>query len=496
MKSAVETLSPTRVRLSVEVPFDEVKPALDKAYREISKQINIPGFRKGKVPPPVIDRQVGRDVVVNQAINDTLPDVYMNALRENEIEPLGQPDLDLQQGGDGVDIQFTAEVDVRPEFELPPYNDLEVTVSNAEPTDEDVDAQLEQLRERFGTLVTVERPAADDDTVTIDLKATQQGEPVEGAQITGHSYKVGSGGLVDGIDDALRGMSAGEEKTFVSQLVGGDQAGEDVDIHVKVDAVKEQQLPEVDDEFAQMASEFDTIEELRTDLREKALNSKRLEQAGEARDKVLEQLLEPLEVPLPEGAVSSEVATRKQNLQHEVTEHVGLPWQTYLEQVGQTEEELDAEIDENVRSGMRTEFVLDKLAEAETTMVGQDELTTHLLTRAQRAGADPNEYVQRIVQGGHVPTVMREVRRNKALAQLVENSRVTDEDGRPVELKRLRPDGTIAPEEDELAEGEAVSATEEAAGSGEVAVEQASDTNDTDTNDTETADGSDEKNEK
>ncbi|HEY6739459.1 MAG TPA: trigger factor [Actinopolymorphaceae bacterium] len=462
MKSAVETLSPTRVRLTVEVPFDELKPELDKAYREIAKQVNIPGFRKGKVPPPVIDRQIGRGYVLEQAINEAVPKAYGDALQANEIVPLGQPELDLKEAGDNTDLQFTAEVDVRPEIELPDYGNLEVTVDDVVVTDEEVDEQLQALRERFGTLKTVEKAVDEGDHVVIDLAAYKDGEPIEDAQVTGYSYKVGSGGLVDGIDDALTGLEAGAETTFTSQLVAGEYAGQDVEIRLRLEAVKQQELPELDDDFAELASEFDTLEELKADLRERLERGKRIEQAGKARDAVLEKLLEPLDVPLPDGAVAAEVESRKENIRHELG-HVGLSWEAYLEHEGQTEEELDADLEQRVRKAMKAEFVLDKLADTEGVSVGQEELSQHLVMRAQQAGVDPNEYVSQIVQNGYVPIVVREVRRNKALAQLVENSTVTDASGRPVELKRLRPDGSIAEETEESADAEA--AGSESAGS-------------------------------
>ncbi|MGA8257775.1 MAG: trigger factor [Nocardioides sp.] len=294
MKSAVENLSPTRAKLTVEVPFEELGPSLDKAYKKIAQQINIPGFRRGKVPPMVIDRQVGRAAVLDEAINEVLPQKYVQALEENELSPLAQPDIEVTKFEDNETLEFTAEVDIRPQITLPAYEGLTAQVEDVEVTDADVAEQMEALRERFATLRDVERPAADGDFVVLDLKATQDGEVVEGAEVAGMSYRVGRGGMIDGLDEALVGLKAGEEKVFESELVGGDLLGTKVQVAVVISQVQEQELPEIDDEFAQLASEFDTADELDADVRERLGRGKRLEQAASARDAVLEVLLEQM----------------------------------------------------------------------------------------------------------------------------------------------------------------------------------------------------------
>ncbi|MCW2827149.1 MAG: trigger factor, partial [Marmoricola sp.] len=335
MKSAVETLSPTRAKITVEVPFEELKPSLDAAYQNIAKQINIPGFRKGKVPPPVIDRQVGRGAVLDEAINDALPKLYIQALQDNDLQPLAQPEIDVTRLEDNSLFEFTAEVDVRPSIEVPSYDGLAVQVDDLAVTDEDVAEQVEALRERFATLKDVDRAAQDDDIVTIDLKATAGGEDVEGGEVSGYSYKVGSGDMLEGIDEALRGLSAGEQATFTSQLLGGDLSGQDVEVSVSVAAVKEQELPELDDDFAQTASEFDTIDELRADVATRLERGKRLEQAAAARDAVLEQLLDTAEIPLPEGVVAEELTGRRQEIEQQLT-YAGMTMEQYLDNEKQT----------------------------------------------------------------------------------------------------------------------------------------------------------------
>ena len=451
MKSAVETLSPTRAKLTVEVPFEELKPSLDKAYKTIAQQINIPGFRRGKVPPMVIDRQVGRGAILDQAINDALPQLYIQALQDNDLQPLAQPEIEVTRLEDNESLEFTAEVDVKPEITLPAYDDLAAQVDDVTVSDDDVDEQVAALRERFATLVDVERPAADGDFVVIDLVAQQDGETVEGAELTGMSYKVGRGGMLDGLDEALAGMSADEEKTFTSQLVGGDLVGQDVEVTVKVTKVQEQELPDLDDEFAQLASEFDTADELTADVRERLGRGKRLEQAAAARDAVLEALLERVDVPLPETVVTDELNSRRSNIEQQLA-YAGITLEKYLEDEGQTEEEFEADLERRVHDAVVAQLLLDEVASKEELGVDQDELQQHLITRAQQSGEEPQQFINHMLEHNHIPEMVQEIRRGKALAQLVEAATVTDASGNVVELKNLRPDGTIGESADETAD--------------------------------------------
>jgi trigger factor len=456
VKSAVETLSPTRAKLTVEVPFEELKPSLDAAYKKIAQQINVPGFRKGKVPPMVIDRQIGRGPVLDEAINEALPKLYVQALQDNGIEPLAQPDIDITKFEDNESLEFTAEVDVRPEITLPELEGLEVTVDDVEVTDEDVDTQVKNLRERFATLTQVDRAAADGDFVVMDLKAMKDGEVVEGAEVSGMSYQIGRGGMLDGLDDALTGMSAGEEKTFASNLVGGDAEGLDVEVEVKVSEVKEQELPELDDEFAQTASEFDTADELVADVRTRLERGKRLEQAAAARDAVLEKVLDLVEIPLPDGVVDSELTARRENVQQQLV-YAGMTLEQYLETESQTLEEFETDLEQRTRDAIAAQFVLDEVAKKEQIGVEQQELSEHIMRRAQQSGQDPNEFAKHMVEHNHIPEMVSEVVRGKALATIVEQAKVVDESGNHVELKNLRPDGSIGepePEAADAAEGE------------------------------------------
>jgi len=442
VKSAVETLSPTRAKLTVEVPFEELKPSLDAAYKAIAQQINVPGFRRGKVPPTVIDRQVGRAAVLDQAVNELLPKAYVEALQENSLEPLAQPEIEVTKLDDNDVLEFTAEVDVKPDFTVPDYEGIVAQVEDIEISDEDVEEQVQALRERFATLVDVERAAADGDFVVLDLRATQGGEPVEGAEVAGMSYQVGRGGMLDGLDEALAGMSAGDEKIFTSQLVGGDLVGEDVDVAVSVSKVQQQELPEFDDDFAQLASEFDTSEELHTDVRERLGRGKRLEQAAAARDAVLEALLEKVEVPLPETLVADELNARRSSVEQQLV-YAGLTMEKYLEDEEQTQEEFEADLERRVRDAITAQFLLDAVAKQEELGVDQNELSQHLVRRAQQSGQDPQEFANHMFEHNHVPELVQEILRGKALAAIVETAVVTDASGATVELKNLQPDGTI-----------------------------------------------------
>ncbi|GAW47805.1 MULTISPECIES: trigger factor [unclassified Nocardioides] len=454
MKSAVETLSPTRAKLTVEVPFEELKPSLDAAYKKIAQQINVPGFRRGKVPPMVIDRQVGRGAVLDEAINEVLPKKYLEALEANSLQPIAQPEIEVTKFEDNETLEFTAEVDIRPEITLPSYDGLEAEVDDIELTDTEVDEQVEALRERFATLVDVERPAADGDFVVLDLKATKDGEVLEGAEVSGMSYKVGRGGMLDGLDEALTGMAAGDEKTFQSQLVGGDLIGEEVEVTVSVSQVQEQELPDLDDEFAQMASEFDTVGELTDDVRERLGRGKRLEQAAAARDAVLEQLLEKVDVPLPEVVVTDELNARRTNIEQQLA-YAGITMDKYLEDEGQTLEEFEADLDRRVRDAVAAQFILDEIAKAEEFGIDQAELSEHLVRRAQQSGQDPQEFANHMFEHNHIPELVQEILRGKALARIVESAVVKDASGNVVELKNLRPDGTIGEPEAEVATDDA-----------------------------------------
>jgi trigger factor len=448
VKSAVETLNPTRVRLTVEVPFEELQASLKDAYKKIAGQVTVPGFRKGKVPPQIIDQRFGRGAVLEEAVNTAIPHFYSEAVQTAELEVLGQPNIDVTSFEDGTQLAFTAEVDVRPTIELPDYKGIAVTVDTAEVADSDVEDQLEQLRSRFSSFNTVERAAEEGDYLTVDLSGkAKEGELIEEAQATGLTYVVGSKTLVEGLDAAVLGMSAGEEKTFESTLVAGDRKGEEVDITVKVTAVKVRELPEVDDEFAQMASSFDTAEELRADTAQWVARNKKLTQGGQARDKVLEALMEQVEIPLPEAFLHAEVHFRHDSIVNQL-QQAGLTLEAYLEHEGQTKEEFDEEVEKRATEAMRAQFLLDAVARKEEVQITQEEITRHLIERAQSSGMNPDQFAQQIVQAGQANMLVAEAVRGKALAVLLTSATVTDSDGNPVDLSELLVDGVGAGEEE------------------------------------------------
>jgi trigger factor len=436
VKSSVETLSPTRVKLAVEVPFDELKSSLAEAYKAIGSQVRVPGFRPGKVPARIIDQRVGRAAVLEEAINKALPKAYSDAVRETGIKALGQPEIEVTTLEDNDRVAFTAEVDVRPEITVPAYDGLAVTVEDAAVTDAEIAEQLEELRARFGTLKGVEREVATGDFVSLDLTATVGGAEVEGGSAQGLSYQVGSGNLIDGLDEVIIGKSAGDSATFSSTLAFGEHAGSAAEIAVVVNSVKERELPEVDDDFAQLASEFDTVEELKADLKARLDRVKVLGQGAEARDKVLELLVSQTEVPLPESAVQAEIDWREHDVVHQLG-HDDSAFDRYLETEGKTKEEFTAELREVAEKAVKTQFILDSIADAEAVSVSDAELTEYIVRQAQRYNMAPQEFADQIVQAGNIAALVADVRRNKALATVLESANVTDASGNPVDLSSL-----------------------------------------------------------
>jgi trigger factor len=434
VKTAVEELSPTRVRLSVEVTFEELKPSLDKAYREVSKQVRIPGFRPGRVPPQVIDMRVGRGAVLSEAVNDALPELYSKAVQEADVFTLGQPDVDITQLEDGKELTFTAEVEVRPKFELPDLSTLSVTVENAEVTPDDVEEYLSSLRERFASLKTVQRPAEDGDYVTIDLSASVDGETVEDAQASGLSYQIGSGTMLEGLDEALAGMSAGDSATFTSELAGGDAAGQQADVTVTVQSVKVKELPELDDDFAQLASEFDTLGELRADTRSQLERVKRLRQATQARDRAVDALVDAVDIPLPEKYVEHEMEHARESVDNQLSQ-MRMSLEDYLESREQTEEEFEADLLTQSQKAVKVGFILDEVARAEELSVNQAELSYFVADQAQRLGVGPEYLARQLSDSGQIGTAVTEVIRGKAATLVAERVKVTDEAGNEIDVK-------------------------------------------------------------
>ncbi|MFI2562567.1 trigger factor [Paenarthrobacter sp. NPDC018779] len=456
MKSAVENLTATRVKLNVEVPFEELKPSIDAAYKTVASQIQVPGFRKGKVPSKLIDQRVGRGYVLETAINDGLNGWYQAAVQETGVRPLSRPEVEITEVPDPSatdgELKFQVEVDVRPEIELPDYAGIKVEVAAAESSDADVDKALDELRGRFGTLKSVERPAKNDDFLTIDITATIDGEEIDSA--SGLSYQVGAGTMLEGLDEAVEGLSADEEAIFDTTLVGGDHAGEAAQVKVVVKAVKERELPEANDDFAQLASEFDTLAELREDLAKQAADSKVVGQGVEARDKVLDKLVELVEVPVPASVVEEQLES-----------HFN-PENAHGEGDHDTEEHR-AEVKANTERAFQNEIILDAIADKEEVNVSQNELIDYIVTTASQYGMDPNQFAQIIDQSGQVPMMVSEVRRRKALAVVLGQAEVVDSEGNKVDLTDfVRPAGEAveeAPAAEAAEEAETVASDDPAA---------------------------------
>jgi trigger factor len=450
VKTDVEELSPTRVKLTVEVPFDELKPNLDAAYREVGKQVRIPGFRPGRVPQQIIDQRIGRGAVLEQAVNEAVPELYGKALQEHEVFALGQPDLEITKLDDGKELAFTAEVDVRPSFELPDLASLTVTVDDTEVTPDQVEEYLGSLRERFASLKGVERPVQDGDFVSIDLAASVDGEAVEDAQATGISYEVGTGSMLDGLDEALLGMAAGESKTFTAELAGGDKAGLEADVQVTVNSVKVKELPVLDDEFAQSASEFDTIGELRAGTRKQLELMRKAGQAGQARERVLDAVLEQVDIPLPQRVIDAEIEQRRHSLSDRLQQS-GMTMEAYLEGTGQTADAIEEEFDADAQRSIKAGFILDKFAVDEELGIESSELNSYITEQAYRIGVSPDQLAQQISDSGQINSVVADVLRSKALTLIAERADVKDETGRTVDVAQA----LSGPEDEAAEDGEA-----------------------------------------
>ena len=420
MKSAVEKLSPTRVKLSIEVPFVDLKPHIDGAYKSLSEKITIPGFRKGKVPSAMIDQRVGRGAVLDEAINAAIPTFYSQAAKDNDVLVIGRPTVEVTELKDNENFSFTIEVDIRPDIALPNFSEIKLEVDDVKVSDADIDEQVQALRTRFGTLTTVEKVVTTGDFVTIDLVATKDGQDLDGGTANDLSYEVGSASMIDGLDEALIGLSTGGEKSFETSLVGMAE-GEKGSVKVSVKAVKERELPPVDDAFAKLASEFETLAELKADLTTRLTRLTEMEQGAQARDLLVEKLISSVDIPLPAEIIEAEV-------------------NDHLEKEGRLEDEKHrAEVNEEVKTTITREFLLDSIVKAESVAVNESELTEYLVRAASRYGMTPDQFIKEVSQAGQVTTMVAEVARAKALAQVLGRVKVVDKSGKKVDLEALAP---------------------------------------------------------
>ncbi len=447
MKSTVEQLSPTRVRINVEVPFAELEPDFEKAFKQLAQQVRLPGFRPGKAPRKLLEARIGRGAVLEQVVNDALPSRYSEAVTTSEVKPLGQPDIEITKLEDGEELVFTAEVDIRPDVAIPDLETLKIEVDPIEVTDEDVDTELQNLRARFGTLTGVERPVEEGDFVSIDLSASVDGKDVPDAKTEGLSHEVGSGQLIEGLDDAIVGLKEGETKVFPTTLAAGEHAGEEAQVTVTVNSVKERELPEPDDEFAQLASEFDTIDELKASLKEQVERVKRIQQAEQIRDKALEVLLDQTEVPLPEKIVQAQIDDTVHNAIHQL-DHDEDAFAKALEAQGSSREEFDKDNKENSERAVKTQLVMDAIADQLNVQVGQNDLTERLVLMSRQYGLEPQQLLQYLQENNQLPVMFADVRRGLAVAAVVHGATVTDTDGNVIDTTEFfGPPATTDPAE-------------------------------------------------
>ncbi|MHC9293963.1 trigger factor [Mycobacterium sp. LTG2003] len=457
MKSTVEQLSPTRVRINVEVPFTELEPDFDRAFKELAKQVRLPGFRPGKAPRKLLEARIGRGAVLEQVVNDALPARYSEAVSTQDVKPLGQPEIEITKLEDNEELVFTAEVDVRPEITLPDLEALKITVDPIEVTDEEVDTELQNLRARFGTLTGVERGAQEGDFVSIDLSATVDGNEVPEAATEGLSHEVGSGQLIEGLDDAITGLKAGESKVFTTKLAAGEYAGQDAEVTVTVKSVKERELPEPDDDFAQLASEFDTIDELKNSLTDQVRRVKSVQQAEQIRDKAIEALLEQTEVPLPEKIVQAQIDETLHNAIHGL-DHDEDKFAEQLTEQGSSREEFDTDNRGNAEKAVKTQLLMDAVADKLDIQVGQNDLTERLVLMSRQYGLEPQQLIQILQQNNQLPAMFADVRRGLTIAAVVHAATVTDTDGNVIDTTEF-----FGPSGEQAAEGAAEDADSETA---------------------------------
>jgi trigger factor len=451
VKSSVEQLSPTRVRINVEVPFTELEPDFQRAYKELAKQVRLPGFRPGKAPAKLLEARFGREAMLDQVVSEALPTRYGQAVAESEVHPLGQPNIEVTKKEYGQELAFTAEVDVRPKLTLPELGALKVSVDAIEVSDDDIDAELQSLRARFGTLTGVDRPVALGDFVSIDLSATVDGEDVPNARAEGLSHEVGSGRLIAGLDDAVIGLSVDESKVFTAKLATGEHAGQDAEVTVTVRSIKQRELPEPDDEFAQLASEFDTIDELRSNLRDQVSQVKRAQQAEQIRNATIDALLEHVDVPLPEAVVQAQADSAVHNALHSF-EHDEAKFAEALQEQGKSRQQFEVDAHNAAETDVKRQLLLDALADDLDIQVGQDDLTERLVMTSRQYGIEPQQLFAYLQENNQLPAMFADVRRGLAIAAAVEAATVTDTDGNTIDTSEFFGKRPEADEADEPAD--------------------------------------------
>ncbi len=420
MKSSVTKINETRVKIDIEITFEELAPYFADAYKAIGASITIPGFRKGHVPQAMIEKRVGRAAVIDEAVNAALPTFYTEAAKENKVKVIGRPKVDIKELVDGEKLSFEVEVDVRPDLTLPNFSEITLEVDDVAVGDTEIAEQVDALRARFGTLSTVEKPVESGLFVTIDLVASKDGKELDGGVASDISYEVGSASMIEGLDEALIGLNVGESKRFTAALVGMPE-GEVGDIDVTVKAVKNRDLPELNDDFAKLASEFETLAELRADVTKRLERIKTLEQGSHARDLLVEKLFADITIPLPQNIIDDEV-------------------NDHLAKEGRLEDAAHrAEVTEQTIQAIKQEILFDTIVDAEQVAVNENELTEYLVRASQRYGMTPDQFIKEISDAGQINSMVSEVARAKGLAGVLGRVTVKTKSGKVVDLEALAP---------------------------------------------------------
>ncbi|MDQ4133868.1 MAG: trigger factor [Actinomycetota bacterium] len=443
MKSSVETLEGNKVKLSVEVDEEELDRAIDAAVRKLARHVRVPGFRPGKVPRRVLETRIGPGVARQEALRESLPDFYERAVREHDVDPISPPEIDITSGRDEGPLAFDAIVEVMPEIRVTGHEGLRVVLPNIEVTDQEVDAQVERLRDQFAELRPVSRQARTGDHVSIDLLTYRHEEVLR--ETHDEVYEVGKGSIVPELDDQLRGARAGDILKFNA---AAPDHGE-VTFQVLVKEVQEKVLPEVTDEWASEASEFETVAELRADIHQRADAIKRLQAALQVRDKVLEALVDLVSEEMPESLVADETERRWEVLAHRLThQYQGASIEQYLEVTGKTEDDLRAELRADAIGAVKADVALRFVADAEGIEVTDDEVENEIVEMANRARETPYAMRARLEREERLPAVRSGVRKSKALEWLIERTEFVDEDGRVIDRSELTPPEIRGSEED------------------------------------------------
>jgi trigger factor len=439
MKASVEPLEGNKVKLSVEVDEQEFERALDQAFRKIAREVRIPGFRPGKAPRRVLEARLGKDAARTEALRDSLPDYYAQAIREQDLDAIAPPEIDITAGEESGPVTFDAVVEVRPQITVPGYGGLRVTVPNPAVTDEDISGQVDRLRGNFGTLETVTRPARDGDYLTVDLKATE-GENVL-HETTDELYELGSGSIMPKVDEELQGARAGDILRFSAEMPGHEGHDHEIPIisfTVLVKEVKEKILPELTDDWASEASEFDTVDELREDIAKRIRVVKAVRAQMTLRNGVVDALIELVEDDIPEALVNSELSRRIHDLGHRLEEQ-GATIAQYIQATGQTEDAVLEELRVSATQAVKADLALRAVAEAEDLEVTDDDLDTEIERLAERTRMKPKDVLRQLERADQLPAVRSDIKKAKALEWLVEHAELVDEEGHPVDRADLSP---------------------------------------------------------